>query len=170
MDPLSPLYTSFAAFNYYGMRRYDQALQEANKALEIDPQFLLALWYSGMCFMKKGIQDQAIKLFKRCVEVSQGSTYFTSYLGMAMAYSGDRERAYEIIQEMETLRRTEYVAPLHFARVYLGLNDIDRVFEELEKAYEQRNVLVYLIDAPEFDSIRADPRYVVLLAKLQRRY
>jgi eukaryotic-like serine/threonine-protein kinase len=168
LDPLSPLYSSFAGFHYYGMRRYDQALHELNKSLEIDPQFLLAHWYSGLCFMKKGLQDRAIDSFKRCAEISQDSTFFTSYLAVAIALSGDRERAYEIIREMEERTKTEYVAPLHFARVYLGLNDIDRVFVELEKAYEQRNVLMYLIDAPEFDSIRSDPRYQALLAKLER--
>jgi hypothetical protein len=63
---------------------------------------------------------------------------------------------------------TEYVAPLNFARAYLGLNQMDLFFEELEKAYDQKNVLLYLPYSPEFDSVRNDPRYVSILSKLSR--
>ena len=168
LDPLSPLFSSFSGFNYIAMRRYDQALQELNKALEIDPQFLLAHWYSGIAFMKKGMYDQAIESFKRSVEISQGSTYFISYLAMASGKSGNIQRANDLIEEMRKRAETEYVAPLNFARAYLGLNQIDQVFVELEKAYHDRNVLVYLPDSPEFDSIRSDPRFNSLLSKLAR--
>ncbi len=168
IDPLSPLFSSFAGFNYYGMRRYDQALQELNKALEIDPQFLLALWYSGLSLMQKGMYDQSIEFFKRTVKVSQKSTFFISYLAMAYGLSGNFQRTIELIEEMNKRAETEYVAPLHFARAYLGVNQIDRVFEELEKAYQERNVLIWLPDTPEYDSIRSDPRFDSILSKLTR--
>ena len=168
LDPLSPLFSSFAGFNYLAMRRYDQALQELNKALEIDPQFLLGHWYSGIACMKKGRYDQAIEFFKRSVEISQDSTFFMAYLIMAYGLSSNLGRANELLEEMNKRAKTEYVAPLHFARAYLGLNEMDRVFEELEKAYQQRNVLLNLPNSPEFDSIRSDPRFDSLISKLQR--
>jgi hypothetical protein len=58
---------------------------------------------------------------------------------------------------------------LNFARAYLGLNQPDRFFEELEKAYQQKNVLLYLPYSPEFDSVRNDPRYVSIVDKISRK-
>jgi serine/threonine protein kinase/tetratricopeptide (TPR) repeat protein len=169
LDPLNPLYSSFAGMHYYGMRRYDQALQELNKALEIEPQFLLATWFSGMAFMNKEMPEQSIKFFKRAVEISQDSVFFIAYLGMAYAKFGFTHEAEELLAQMKDRSRIEYVAPLNFARVYMGLNQMDRFFEELEKAYQEKNVLLYLPYSPEFDSIRSDPRYVSILDKLAVR-
>ncbi len=168
LDPLSPLFSSFAGFNLIGMQHYDQALKELYKALEIDPQFLLAHWYSGMAYMNKGVYDQAIESFTRSVEISQGSTFFGSYLAMAHGLSGNTERANELIAKMKKSSETEYVAPFHLARAYLGTKQYDQVFLELEKAYEDRNVLAYLPQAPEFNPIRSDPRFVSILSKIVR--
>jgi len=166
LDPLNPLYSSFAGMHYYGMRRYDQSLQELNKALEIEPHFLLALWFSGMAFMNKEMPEQSLKFFKRAVDVSQGGTFFIAYLAMAYGKFGFHSEAEELLSQMKQRSATEYVAPLNFARAYLGLNQMDRFFEELEKAHQQKNVLLYLPFSPEFDSVRADPRFVSIVSKL----
>jgi tetratricopeptide (TPR) repeat protein len=169
LDPLNPLYASFAGMHYYGMRRYDQSLQELNKALEIEPNFLLAVWFSGMAFMNKEMPEQSIKFFKRAVDISQGGTFFIAYLAMAYAKFGFTDEAEELLAQMRDRSSTEYVAPLNFARAYLGLNQMDQFFEELEKAYNEKNVLLYLPYSPEFDSIRSDLRYVSILNKLQKQ-
>jgi serine/threonine protein kinase len=166
LDPLNPLYSSFAGMHYYGDRRYDQALQELNKALEIEPQFLLAVWFSGMAFMNKEMPEHSINFFKRAVDISKGSTFFIAYLGMAYGKFGFHHLAEELLAQLKERSVTEYVAPLNFARIYLGLNQMDRFFDELEKAYHEKNVLLYLPYSPEFDSIRSDPRYTAIMKKL----
>jgi len=168
IDPLSPFFSSFAALNSYVGRRYDQALQELNKALEIDPQFLLALWYAGLSYLKKPAYEQAIDFMTRSVSVSQGSTFFMSYLAMTYGMAGDAAKAIELLDQMVERSRTEYVAPLHLARCYLGLNQVDRFFVELDRAYRERNVLIYLPCMPEFDSVRSDPRFANLMNRLKR--
>ena len=57
---------------------------------------------------------------------------------------------------------------LPLSRVYLGLNRLDLFFAELDRAYSERNVLIYLPQAPEFDSVRQDPRFQSILKKLDR--
>ncbi len=168
IDLLSPFFSSFSALNSYVGRRYDQALQELNKALEIDPQFLLALWYAGLSYLKKSAYEQAIDFMTRCVSVSQGSTFFMSYLAMTYGMAGDAAKAIELLDQMVERSRTEYVAPLHLARCYLGLNQVDRFFVELDRAYRERNVLIYLPCMPEFDSVRSDPRFADLMTRLKR--
>ena len=168
IDPLSPLFNSFAGFSYYFARRYDLALQELSKALDIEPQFLLALWYSGMCYMKKAMYEQALDRFEQVNRVSQGSTFFLAYTGMTYGLANQPDKAAEILDELKSRSQSEYVSPLCLARVYLGMNEIDLALQEFERAYAERNVLIYLPHSPECDSIRSDPRFTALLKKLPR--
>jgi len=57
--------------------------------------------------------------------------------------------------------------PHHMALMYTGLGDKDQAFEWLEKAYEDRiEMLIFLKVDPNWDSLRADPRFSALLAKM----
>ena len=56
--------------------------------------------------------------------------------------------------------------PYAMALVSAGLGEWDAVFEWLDKAYAARDVhLIYLPVDPKWDSYRADPRFVALLAR-----
>ena len=168
IDPLSPLHNCFSGLSSYAARRYDHALQEISKALEMDPQYLLGPWYSGLCYMKKAMYEQALDHLQHATDISQRSTFFLSYLGMTHGFANQKELATAILEEMKDRSKSEYVAPLHLARVYLGLNEFDAVFKELERAYEERNVLIWLPHSPEFDPIRSDPRFAPFVAKIHR--
>ncbi|MGW8281795.1 MAG: hypothetical protein ACWGON_00730, partial [Gemmatimonadota bacterium] len=58
------------------------------------------------------------------------------------------------------------VSPSAFALAYLGLGD-DRVFEFLNLAITERNPIVtHLPSMPIYDSLRSDPRFPALLARM----
>ena len=60
-----------------------------------------------------------------------------------------------------------YVAELNLARVYAGLGDADRAFEQLEIAYSKREPWILALKVgPGFDTIRDDPRFVDLLRRI----
>jgi serine/threonine-protein kinase len=166
IDPLSPLFSSFVAFNFYNQRQYDQAIYHCQKALEIDPNFALALWYSGLSHMKKKMHEQSIEILERVVSVSHRATYFVSYLALAYGEAGNMEEAQKLLAELIERSKNEYVAPEHLARIYMALKQTDRVFEEFDRAAAAKNVLLYLRSSPEFDSIRPDPRFGALLQRL----
>ena len=53
------------------------------------------------------------------------------------------------------------------ALVYVGLDDMDRAFEWLDKAIDARNWESPMIKAnPIFDRIRSDPRFPALLRRI----
>jgi hypothetical protein len=60
--------------------------------------------------------------------------------------------------------------PFYIARIYLGSGDKDKIFEWLEKAYEERDFwLIFLKADPMFDSLRSDLRFKALLDKMNLR-
>lgn len=166
LDPISPLFSAFAGFNHFNQRQYDQAIQQCQKALEIDSNFALALWYSGVAYMKKGMHEQSIELLQHVVNVSHRATYFVSYLALAYGEAGNTNEAQKLLVELQNRSKKEYVAPEHFARIFLALKQYDRAFEELNRAVDEINVMLYLRSSPEFDSIRPDPRFAALVKRL----
>ncbi len=61
-----------------------------------------------------------------------------------------------------------HVDPMTFAVIYAGLGEIDKTFEELERAYQERSLQLvdYIYLDPRFDRIRSDPRFKALIRKL----
>jgi hypothetical protein len=71
---------------------------------------------------------------------------------------------------LDTLRSgsgTGYVAELNLARVYAGLGEHDKAFEQLEIAYTKREPWILGIKiGPGFDTLHDDPRYADLLLRI----
>jgi hypothetical protein len=67
----------------------------------------------------------------------------------------------------EKRRRQEFVPALNTALVRVALGDIDVAFEWLEKAYDERSVLMlYLRTDAYLDPIRSDPRFDALMDRV----
>ena len=90
-----------------------------------------------------------------------------SQLGYFYAVAGKRDEAQKILAEMQEMARQQYVPPGIFALIYAGLNDKDKAFMWLEKAYEQRGPgMIGLKTQPRGDSLRSDPRYADLMKRV----
>jgi hypothetical protein len=90
-----------------------------------------------------------------------------SYLGYALARSGERSQALRVLDELRTLSKQRYVYPLSFARVCVGLGEKDQAFSWLEKGYEERSTAFYLLKVdPMWDPLRSDPRFQDLLRRI----
>ena len=93
---------------------------------------------------------------------------FGGNLGFANARCGHRALALEEIARLEGEARTgKYVSHYAFAKIYTGLGDKDRAFAELDSAVVERVWPLFTLKAdPLFDSLREDPRFGLLLAKV----
>ena len=80
---------------------------------------------------------------------------------------GQKGEAEKILTKLKTISDSAYVTPYGFALLYAGLDEKDKAFECLEKAYTERsNWLVWLNLDPRWTSIRNDKRYTDLIAKI----
>jgi hypothetical protein len=56
---------------------------------------------------------------------------------------------------------------LHISYIYMGLGERERVFEELERAYQRRDPdLPYMNSDPILEPLRSDPRFSEMLKKI----
>jgi len=168
LDPLGLFWNEQLGGVYCGSHQYDMAVEQWQKALEIDQNFWVAHMDLGAVYAHQGKYNEAIAEFQKAVSLSGASAYATGYLGYGYAVAGRRSDAEEKIEELKELSKQRYVPAFSIAVIYAGLGQKDRVFDWLEKAYEQHEGWLgwYFLLDPEFDFLRADSRYSDLLRRL----
>jgi hypothetical protein len=94
---------------------------------------------------------------------------YQGMLGHALGVTGNSSEAHKLLNQLQNKDQSagSYVSSYYIAEISLGLGDNDRVFEWLEKAYEERaRPLVMLKVEPELDPVRSDTRFQDLLLRM----
>lgn len=167
LDPLSPAVRSGLAYVLYFARQHDRAIVECETALSLAPDFLVARAVRGWSLVEKGNYDQGISELQTVVQLSGGVPRYRAGLGRAFALAGRRDEATHVLKEMELVSRDRWIAPSEWAIVHAALGEADEAFERLSKSPDEGDGFVlFLRVAPEFDPLRADPRFQELLRRM----
>ena len=166
-DPLSPLHNSNLAGVYYWARKYDLAIGQSRKVMELDKNFFETPLIMGLAYGQQGKYPEAIAQLVKARNLPDDFAPVTSQLAYIYAISGQRTEAQELLSELQERATREFVDPYHIAVIYLGLGDQDETFAWLNKAYEERSYwLLWLRVEPKFDGLRSDPRYQELVRRM----
>ena len=88
-------------------------------------------------------------------------------LGRTLALSGRREEALRIVGELHKLAEKRYVSPFEFSVCYFALEEADKGFQWLAKAFEDRCFeLISLRVDPRWQAMGRDARFQELLGRL----
>jgi serine/threonine protein kinase/tetratricopeptide (TPR) repeat protein len=166
LDPLSILNNWSTAVEYYFVRDYSHAIEEANKALEIDPKCVEAVSVLGMVYEQQHIYKQAMEQWVKFAQL-QGKERRAMELMDAFDKGGypgylRKDAAY---RESDGNFYGGGVFP-SAAADYSLLNDKESTFAALEKAFARRAGVTDINLDPRMDNIRSDPRYADLLRRI----
>jgi TolB-like protein/Flp pilus assembly protein TadD len=166
IDPLSLATGVNAVIVNYFARRFDQAIEQSDKTLEMDQRFIQAYEFLGRAYEQKGMAEDAIAAFQKALELRSDYTHCLGPLGRAYAVFGRRDEARRVLDQLKGLSRRRYVMPYHIATIYTALGDNDQAFTWLQKAFDGRDDrLIFLKVDPSWDNLRSDHRF----ADLERR-
>ena len=166
LDPASLAVSAAMARPYYSARRYDLAIAQALKTLELDSSFSRALFWLGLSYEQTSRLPEAIRALERTVAVAPIPVYQAS-LGHAYAVAGERAKAQEILRALLERGRTSYVSAFDIAILHAGLGDRQRTLQALERAVDQRAAyLAFLNVDARFDAFRDDPRFRDLIRRM----
>jgi adenylate cyclase len=174
LDPLSPMICAYAGgIVYFAARKYDVALEELDKALELDPNFVPAHANRVDVYLAKSMFKEALAEMEWALPFFQPlSTAMKAEVGSVYAISGRTEDAKRILRECEEASAHEPVEDVNqraLALIHLKLGNKDRALEWLEKGFEARTITPFLVKlSPYFDEITSDPRFDELLKKIVR--
>ena len=167
LDPLSLVINCDVGIRFYFARRYDLAIEQYQRTLEMEPDFPIAHVWLGRAYEQKGMFQEAVGAYQKQVLILSGDGERAAALGHAYAVSGLMGALRHQLNELKQLSTQRYVAPLDIASIYARLGEHEQAFEWLEKAYQDRfSLLPWLKLDPRFDSLHSDSRFVTLLKKI----
>jgi tetratricopeptide (TPR) repeat protein len=144
-DPTSTLAHVQIAGSFWNQRRYNDVIVWANKTLDRDPQHPIARELLGGAYWKLGD-------LKRAGELLRVDANFSPV-------RSDGATQPEIGNE-------EFQLVMH----YVAAGDLDAAFEHLPRLIDARDpAVIHLAVAPQWDRLRADPRFNECLARMNLR-
>lgn len=163
---LSTIINAIFGFVYIYTRRYDQAIKQFVKTLDLDPNSAPAHGGLGWAYRCKLLHQPAIAASRKAVEFWPGTSPL-SWLGEAYAAAGSRDEALKILDQLFELSKQRYVTPYGVARIHATLGNKEEALHWLDAAYRQRAEWMVLpkVD-PCFDDQRPDQRFQDLLRRM----
>jgi tetratricopeptide (TPR) repeat protein len=159
LEPLSPgINTGYGSMLTYA-RRYDDAIAQLKKAVELDQNFFLAHSALSAAYQLKGNYSDSVEERARYFELN-GKLQFAASIRESFVKDG---------WEGYLRNMTGPGAEESFARApyYAALGEKDEAFTVLNDAFERRSfVLVNIKVNPLLDPLRDDPRYDELVKKI----
>ena len=167
LDPLSLPVNAGIGWHYYLTRLYDEAIYEYRKTLELDENFYMAHFLLGMALEQVSRYDEALASYRRAVSLSGGSPAMRAAPGHAYAMLGRTDEAREVLAELHALSARQFVSPYHIAVIHAALGERDEAFDWLSRACDaQSEALVWFAVDPMLDSLRPDPRFAAIMARI----
>jgi TolB-like protein/Tfp pilus assembly protein PilF len=166
LDPLAPVSHTFAAVTHAVVGRLEVAEAVARQALELQPNYLPALWVLGgiLCTLERS--QEAVPHFEKAVQISR-APYFVGWLGCALARAGRAADARRLLSELdERGSRGEFIPPLARLQIHIGLGDVAAIRATLAAAIELWTHPLALRFVMDVHSFRMDPEIDRLYVEL----
>ena len=172
MDPLSPVANALALVPLVTGRKYDAAIEDAQKLLDMDRQNGLARWIMNMAYERKGD-------FSKAIALQEETAVLYGAPKEAAAQSAERLRsAYKTLgppgywrvnlerQRLEWKKKPG--EPYDLAALYARAGDREHAFVWLDKAFRAHSqaLIYWLRTDPSFDPLRSDPKYQELVRRI----
>jgi tetratricopeptide (TPR) repeat protein len=196
-DSTSALAHVLIASSLWNQRRYDDVIVWVNKALDRDPRHLFARELLVGAYSKKGDFVRQIEQDLKRIEARGGLSdesraalkgicaevlHVYKHEGIAGAHRWilkHEQRLGELISRTDREQgfSSDGASPFERGNTIIGplvrsaeTGDLDKAFELLQRALDVRDPgLVHLAVAPQWDSMRADPRFNECLARMKLR-
>jgi TolB-like protein len=167
-DPhrLVAVHTTRAAAYYFG-REYQRAVEECEKAKQLDPGYFMLHFIAGRAYMRLNEHAKAIAHLKQARTDTGEMPLMDAALGLAYAVSGKKAETMKLAEAFKAAAKKRYIPPTYFGMLFAGLGDKDKALMWLEKAFEERaDGLTWLSVEPMLDDVRSDPRFQDLIRRI----
>ena len=145
LDPLSSTVHSAFGRVFYRARKSEQAIPQLNQAIALEPRSSDGYGRLADVYKALGRNDEALALYEK-VHVLRGWRVRGPDIAIVFARMGKQDEANRVLA---ALRNTS--PPAQLAQAYAVLGDSDEAYVKTE---------------PRFDSLHADPRWPLLLRRM----
>ena len=163
IDPLLPINYNELGWALQIAGKYDDALEQYQRALKLDPEFHQTHWALAYTYFEKGMYEEAITHCQKLMSLAGEVPFYAAFPGYIYGMTDRRSEALEILDSLKERSKKEYISSA-IALIHIGLAEKDQAIEWLERAYREHDIwLVWLKMGSTFDTLRDDPRFQDLL-------
>jgi serine/threonine protein kinase/tetratricopeptide (TPR) repeat protein len=166
LDPLSLLINTSVGRELYFSRQYDAAIEQLQKTLQMDQNFVPAQNAIEAAYTQNGMYKDAVAEEQKVLTLS-GNPDLAAAISSDYVRSGYAGVLQSWLDGLKEVSKHGYVSAYSIAQVYAQLGDRAQALVWLEQAFNQRgSKLTYLKVEPAFDQIRSDPQFQQLVQRL----
>ena len=166
LDPLSLIINSLLGFSYFQAQQYDQAIEQLQKTIELDANFPPAREMLARVYAEKGRPDEAFAQFLQSRKLAGETTEKLSAFQTAYTASGLKGVYRQQLDFLLASSSAARVQPTDVASLYARLGEKAPALNWLERAVEQHEgEVIWLKVLPDYESLRAEPRFADLLRR-----
>jgi tetratricopeptide (TPR) repeat protein len=163
LDPLSPVVNAIYAGLLTAAGQSMAARKQLERALDLKPDFWIALQVRGGIALDDGDTAAAIADLDLAVERSGRASQILAVQALVHGHAGNRALPQAILRELEARRAVGYVPATSFAAVHVALGDTNAALNELERGFRERDIrMVFLKVDARWNILRAQPRFRAL--------
>jgi tetratricopeptide (TPR) repeat protein len=166
-DPLLPLCPNLQGSARMYKRDYEGAAACYLRALDIDPGFSKSIQNLSYVRCLQGRVPEALAYAERLIQLVGRSSLSLCTLGVVHAAAGNLEAANRLLEEIRSSSPRSKLSEFGVACIHALPGDRDAASTTLDQVVEDREPrALWLWVHPFMDPLRSDPRYEVLLKKL----
>jgi Tfp pilus assembly protein PilF len=130
-------------FVYYEMERLDDAEEEFEQALRLNPRYALSMYNLGLVYYRKGSMDEAIRYYQKAIELDSKSPDFFYNLGVAYYQKGLYEKAIRVYQKVLELNPDYENGHKSLGLAYKKLKEWDKAIRSFQEELRRHPENVY---------------------------
>jgi tetratricopeptide (TPR) repeat protein len=167
LDPLSLIINADRGGTLTIARRYDQAIAQLQRTIALDERFGYTRWNLGEALYLKGDTAGAIAEYEKARALDD-DPQILGLLGRVYSDTGQKDKAMQLIRELEERPKHEFVRGYIIALIYIGLGDKTKAIDYLEREYLDHDNIdtAWIRVDPMLDPLRGDPRFEALADKI----
>jgi eukaryotic-like serine/threonine-protein kinase len=166
LDPLSLLINTSVGRELYFARQYDTAIEQLQKTLQMDQNFVPAQHAIEAAYAQNGMYKDAVAERQKVLTLS-GNPDLAAAIGADYLRSGYPGVLESWLEGLKEVSKRGYVSAYNMAQIHAQLGDKTQALLSLEQAFHQRDSkLTYLKVEPVFDQIRSDPQFQHVVERL----
>jgi TolB-like protein/DNA-binding winged helix-turn-helix (wHTH) protein len=167
LDPLGLIVNRDLCRTLYFARRFDEALAQCKANLDLNPNSVSSLLYIGNVYGAKGMDSEATSTYIRALELADAPVAMIAAVKKGAGDSGLTGYWRAVASFVPENLSNGKIESWEAAIVYTNAGDNDKALMWLEKAIEARCYgITYLGVDPEFDGLRPDSRFLLLLHRI----
>jgi tetratricopeptide (TPR) repeat protein len=167
LDPLSLVSNVMLVWTYYFARQYERALEEARRALDLDPTFLQVRQALGAIYERLGRYEDAARTFAGHQSMFGVHVEGTETLPVLGGPGGAQAYYQRLVELIEQQGGDAKFPPMCLMITSLSAGHLDEALHRFATIVDAREGhCVFAWADPALDPLRSDPRFEALMQPL----